>query len=72
MKHKKIFGCACLGLLMAAFLYWQDNGLILTKMTYKGDIPKAFDGYKILQVSDLQNKVFGRGQKPLLDKIQFQ
>ena len=70
MKYKKIFGCACLGLLMAAFLYWQDNGLMLTKMTYKGDIPKAFDGYKILQVSDLQNKVFGREQKPLLNKIQ--
>ena len=69
MKHKKIFGCACVGLLMAAFLYWQDNGLMLTKMRYKGDIPKAFEGYKILQVSDLQNKVFGKGQKALLKKI---
>ena len=61
--------CICGGLLLAGFLFWQDNGLMLTKMTYQGDIPAAFEGYKILQVSDLQNKVFGREQKPLLNKI---
>lgn len=69
MKYKKTIGCICGGLLLAAFLYWQDNGLMLTKMTYEGDVPKAFDGYKILQVADLQNKVFGRNQAPLLQKI---
>ena len=69
MKYKKFIGCICGGLLLAAFLYWQDNGLMLTKMQYEGDIPKAFEGYKILQVSDLQNKTFGRDQKPLLKKI---
>ena len=69
MKYKKTIGCICGGLLLAAFLYWQDNGLMLTKMTYEGDVPKAFDGYKILQVADLQNKVFGRDRAPLLKKI---
>lgn len=69
MKYKKIIGCLCGGLLLGGFLYWQDNGLMLTKMTYQGDIPKGFDGYKILQVADLQNKIFGRNQKPLLEKI---
>ena len=69
MKYKKTIGCICGGLLLAGFLFWQDNGLMLTKMTYQGDIPAAFEGYKILQVSDLQNKVFGREQKPLLNKI---
>ncbi|MBQ8733880.1 MAG: metallophosphoesterase [Anaerotignum sp.] len=69
MKYKKTIGCICGGLLLAAFLYWQDNGLMLTKMTYEGDVPKGFDGYKILQVADLQNKVFGRDQAPLLKKI---
>ena len=69
MKYKKTIGCICGGLLLAAFLYWQDNGLMLTKMTYEGDVPKAFDGYKILQVADLQNKVFARDQAPLLKKI---
>ena len=51
MKYKKVIGYVCGGLLLAGFLYWQDNGLMLTKMTYKGDIPASFDGYKILQMS---------------------
>lgn len=69
MKYKKTIGCICGGLLLGAFLYWQNNGLMLTKMTYQGNIPPAFEGYKILQVADLQNKVFGKGQEPLLRKI---
>lgn len=55
---------------MGVFFYWQNNGLILTKMTYQGEIPAGFDGYKILQIADLQNKVFGRRQEPLLRKIE--
>ena len=70
MKYKKTIGCICGGLLLGAFLYWQDNGLMLTKMTYQGDIPAGFHGYKILQVADLQNKTFGENQEPLLRKIQ--
>ena len=69
MKYKKTLACICGGLLLSAFLWWQDNGLMLTKMTYRGDIPDSFSGYKILQVSDLQNKVFGKNQKHLLKKI---
>ena len=68
MKYKKTIGCVC-AVLLTAFLYWQDNGLMMTKMTYAGDIPQNFNGYKIMHVSDLQNKVFGRNQKPLLKKI---
>lgn len=70
MKQKRTIGCICGGLLLGAFLYWQNNGLMLTKMTYRGDIPAGFDGYRILQVADLQNKVFGREQEPLLRMIE--
>ncbi|MGN0135278.1 metallophosphoesterase [Anaerotignum sp.] len=70
MKYKKTIGCICGGLLLGAFLYWQNNGLMLTKMTYRGDIPASFNGYKILQVADLQNKIFGKNQEPLLRKIE--
>lgn len=69
MKGKRIVGCLCGSILLGAFLYWQNNGLMLTRMTYRGDVPAGFDGYRILQVSDLQNKVFGKNQKPLLDRI---
>ena len=70
MKYKKTLGCIGAGLLLGAFLYWQDNGLMLTRMTYSGDVPENFNGYKILQVADLQNKVFGKEQKPLLRMIE--
>jgi predicted MPP superfamily phosphohydrolase len=32
-------------------------------------IPKSFEGYKIVHLSDLHNKSFGKGQKKLVEKI---
>ncbi len=69
MNRKRILCVVCTGLSLGAFFYWQNNGLMLTKMTYRGNIPAGFDGYKILQISDLQNKTFGRRQKALLQKV---
>ena len=40
----------------------------LTRVTIK-DLPKSFDGYRIVQVSDLHNNVYGMGQSYLLAKI---
>lgn len=59
-----------IGAMLGIFFYWQNNGLMLTEWIYEGDVPSAFDGYKILQVADLQNKVFGREQLPLLREIE--
>lgn len=58
------------GIAMGVFFYWQNNGLVLTELTYKGNVPDVFDGYKILQVADLQNKVFGQEQSKLLRKME--
>ena len=69
MKYRKTLGAVCAGLLLGLFFYWQNNGLMLNRMTYQGDIPEAFDGYKILHLSDLQNKVYRGNQAPLLKKI---
>ncbi|WP_304509110.1 metallophosphoesterase [Anaerotignum sp.] len=65
-KTKAICSLLCL----TGFLYWQNNGLMLTQKTYSKNVPKGFDGYKILQVSDLQNKAFGGNQERLLEKIE--
>lgn len=60
--------CIVMGLF--AFCKWQNNGIVMHEITYKNeDIPKAFEGYRILQISDLHNKVFGSGQEKLLAKI---
>ncbi len=56
--------------LLALFLRWQNNGIVVTyiNVTQK-DVPRAFDGFKILQISDLHNKCFGEGQKKLASAI---
>ncbi|MGO1469797.1 MAG: metallophosphoesterase [Tissierella sp.] len=52
------------------FCIWQNNHIVTTKIDYKNSkIPKGFDGFTIVQVSDLHNKRFGKGQKRLLNKI---
>ncbi|NLK36802.1 MAG: metallophosphoesterase [Epulopiscium sp.] len=54
----------------AAFLYWQDNSIVTTRMQASfPNLPRNFHGYRILQISDLQNKSFGYQQKRLLKKI---
>lgn len=59
-----------IGAALGIFFYWQNNSLMLTEWEYEGDVPPAFDGYRILQAADLQNKVFGREQEPLLQKME--
>lgn len=53
-----------------AFLYWQDNGLTVSQQFYKGDVSEAFHGFKILHISDLQNKRFGKKQKNLIYRVE--
>lgn len=60
----------CVAIGLWAFCKWQNNGIVMTEMTYKNEIlPKAFEGYRILQISDLHNKTFGNRQEKLLAKI---
>ncbi len=66
-RRKKMF-IICLGvLLLILFFYWQNNDIVITKSVYSASgVPKAFDGFKILQISDLHNKEFGKNQSELM------
>lgn len=46
------------------FCFWQNNDLTKTYYTYNAG--EALKGYKILQISDLHNKRFGKNQTRLL------
>lgn len=53
------------------FFNWQNNSIIISEMVFKNDaIPESFEGYKILQISDLHNKEFGSKQNKILAKIE--
>lgn len=53
------------------FIVFQNNSIQNTSIKYENKmIPKVFNGYKILHISDLHNKSFGKKQKILLEKIE--
>ena len=55
---------------LARFLYKEDKDIVTTRYVHKSDrVPYAFDGYRIVQVSDFHNARFGRRSRKLLEKI---
>lgn len=54
-------------ILTASYLVWQNNAIQVSYFNHSDSaIPEPFDGYKIVQVSDLHNKDFG---DQLIDKV---
>ena len=55
---------------MSIFCVWQNNGITTTEIDYcNAKIPHEFNGYRIVHISDLHNKKFGKNQELLLRKI---
>lgn len=55
---------------ISIFLNWSNNSVVITKYNYDNEkIPKGFNSYKIVQLSDLHNKVFGKSQEEFMEKI---
>lgn len=66
----KLFIILTIAAVFIMFFIWQNNDIVTTDVVYKNDkIPKEFEGFNIVQISDLHNKMFGKGQKRLLEKI---
>lgn len=72
MKKKKRLIIAAVVLVLVAALCIAGNEVItVSRSEYSSSsLPNSFDGFKILQISDLHNKLFGTGQKYLLSKIE--
>lgn len=70
MKNNKIKILTAFILIVALLLIWGTNDIVTTKYFISSErIPSDFDGYRIVQVSDLHNKEFGKNQKRLIKKI---
>lgn len=51
----------------AGYLVWQNNAIQVSYFDYSDStLPSTFDGFKVVQVSDLHNKDFGN---QLIDKV---
>lgn len=73
VKKKKPFGCL-FGLIalifLLLFLYWQNFSLQIMQydLAY-AKLPDGFDGYRIVQISDMHGMSYGPKNKTLIDKI---
>lgn len=75
MKQKNhnhaILAAMALTAAAGAYCVWENNRIRMTELTLKRTaVPQAFDGFRIVQVSDLHNKNFGEKQQYLLEQIQ--
>ena len=71
-KKKKIILAICAAVLAALLVWgaWENTALVLTRYTVQSpDIPAAFDGFRIAQVSDLHNSEFGKDNERLLGML---
>lgn len=68
-KHK--FLIIIILLLLFYIGFGMYSGLRVTRLEYENPkIPKEFDGYKIVQISDLHCAVFGKEQSKLIEAIE--
>lgn len=76
MKYKipltrKSFLLLCLGLFFFYIIIGFYNPLTVTEYTYTSSkVPKGFDGYRILQISDFHCQDFGTQESHLIQTIQ--
>lgn len=69
MKNILLIGA---GLLLALILYllWANRAVETTEYSFKSrKVDEAFDGFRIVQVSDLQSEYFGKNQEKLLAAV---
>lgn len=57
-------------LLLAGWLVWQQESIVTEEFSVSSPaLPAAFEGFRIVQLSDLHGKEFGRDHSRLLDKV---
>ncbi len=59
-----------LGILVGLFLSYENKALVITEYNITSDkIPRSFEGFRIVQISDLHNEEYGKNNKNLINKI---
>ena len=56
--------------LLLYFFHFQNNSIVTSEYTISSDkVPHHFNGFKIVQLSDLHSKSFGNDQSDLVNKV---
>jgi len=68
---KKLIALIFVALLLFGFAWVNNNWIVTTEYSVQSEnVPAAFAGKRIVQVSDLHNAEFGDRQQSLLDKVE--
>lgn len=67
-----LMGVFLAGLLgVIAWVAWGNTALVTTELFVRSEkLPAAFDGFRLVQVSDLHNASFGDGNAELLERVE--
>ncbi|WP_028608789.1 metallophosphoesterase [Paenibacillus harenae] len=70
-RAKRIILYICLAVIaLVAFSYYENNTLSVTRyQVSSAKLPDGFDTYRIVHLTDLHNKSFGKGQRRLVGKV---
>lgn len=70
-RKKKVCIISALIAILSIYLVWGTNSISISRYSIKNSsIPESFKGFRIVQVSDLHNKEFGKDQRILMKKIE--
>ena len=70
-RKKAAFALLVLTAVMIGWIAWGNTALELNEHQIKSeDLPEAFDGFRIAQVSDLHNAEMGEGNLKLLEMLE--
>lgn len=70
-RSKKRWFYILIGLaFIICFIYFQNNSIVTSEYTIGSTrLPQNFNGYKIVQLSDLHSKFFGKDQSALVKRV---
>lgn len=55
----------------ALYIYWDNNAVVTNDFVFESDaLPPGFDGFKIVQISDVHNHQFGADSSLLLNAVE--
>lgn len=70
MKRKILVLFLIVFVILIFYNLYVNSNVYTTNINIKSErIPKEFDGFKIVQISDLHNEEFGEGNVKILDKV---
>lgn len=72
-KMKRLLICLLIFFGVIGFCYFENNAIMVSEYEIVSEkLPKSFDGFVIVHLSDLHNKMFGKDQKRLIKHVKEQ